>query len=65
MLHILETHCHNATRAFPRGPLQGYTICFNFVRVYFPQPVVYSAFMPCLNVFYIIVLHAAGMCLNL
>jgi hypothetical protein len=26
MPHMLETHCcHKATRAFPQGPLQGYT----------------------------------------
>jgi hypothetical protein len=33
-------HCHNTVRAFPRGPLHGYTLWFNFVRVYFPHPVV-------------------------
>jgi hypothetical protein len=25
MLHMLGIHCHNTARAFPRGPLHGYT----------------------------------------
>jgi hypothetical protein len=41
----------------PAGPLHGYTLWFNFVRVYFPLPVVLPAFMPCLDVLSMIVPH--------
>jgi hypothetical protein len=62
---MLETQCHDTARAFPLGPLHGYTSFSNFVWVHFQQPVVLPAFMPCLKVQSIIVLRAAGMRLNL